>query len=131
MWPVDFPGELSGVEPAYDISYQSDLTQAPRAWWFMWESQKRCPGILKGIRKLFDMLLRDKYEGVFGFSQGAAMAATVSAMLERPYLYPEFLVDGLPPHPPFKFCIAVSGFIPPCPFSDAVFSTSYLTLHYM
>ncbi|EPQ49923.1 hypothetical protein GLOTRDRAFT_51373, partial [Gloeophyllum trabeum ATCC 11539] len=38
-------------------------------------------------------------------SQGAAMAATVSAMygipkLERPYLYPEFLVDGLPPHPP-------------------------------
>ncbi len=33
-------------------------------------------------------------------SQGAALAAIVAALLEKPESYPPFLVDGKPPHPP-------------------------------
>jgi len=33
-------------------------------------------------------------------SQGAAFAAIVTALLEKPETYPPFLIDGKPPHPP-------------------------------
>jgi len=33
-------------------------------------------------------------------SQGAAFAAIVTALLEKPETYPPFLINGRPPHPP-------------------------------
>ncbi len=65
--------------------------------------------------------------------------------LQKPDTYPAFLVDGKPPHPPLSvlsliseavrlprlclrsFCIAVAGFKPPGPTSDALFLPSYST----
>ncbi|EPQ52447.1 hypothetical protein GLOTRDRAFT_140197 [Gloeophyllum trabeum ATCC 11539] len=129
LWPTDLPPARSSVGEARvnDVSYSEESTSAPRAWWFMTEARTKCHGIAKGIRAIRDILAQDEYEGVFGFSQGAAMAATISAILERPYLHPEFMSNGKPIHPRFRFCVAVSGFIPPCDLSDIIFSTSYNT----
>jgi len=55
------------------------------------------------------------------------MAALVSALLERPHVLPEFLVDGKPPHSPFEFCVSVSGFKVVDPISNAAFTPSYST----
>jgi len=55
------------------------------------------------------------------------MAAFLAALLERPHACPEFLVDGVPPHPPLSFCIAVAGFRPIGSISDAVMLPSYST----
>jgi len=55
------------------------------------------------------------------------MAALLAALLERPHSYPSFLVDGEAPHPPFKFCVAVSGFKAPGSLSADIFGTSYST----
>jgi hypothetical protein len=64
--------------------------------------------------------------------------------LERPHLYPPFLIDGEPPHPPLcvsmiaaryrmlitfhrKFCIAISGYKPGGDICEQIFSPSYST----
>lgn len=41
-------------------------------------------------------------------SQGAAFAAIIAALLEKPETYPPFLVDGKPPHPPM--CVLSRNF---------------------
>ncbi|KAH8103256.1 serine hydrolase-domain-containing protein [Cristinia sonorae] len=55
------------------------------------------------------------------------MAAFLAALLERPHIRPEFLVNGETPHPPLRFCVAVAGFRPRGPDGDAVFATPFLT----
>ncbi|KAJ3994035.1 serine hydrolase-domain-containing protein [Lentinula boryana] len=50
-------------------------------------------------------------DALFGFSQGAAMAEQIAAMLERPHLFPLFCENGTAPHPPLKFIACVSGFL--------------------
>jgi hypothetical protein len=39
---------------------------------------------------------------ILEYSQGAAFAAIIAAVLEKPETYPPFLVDGKPPHPPMR-----------------------------
>lgn len=53
------------------------------------------------------------FDGVWGFSQGAAMAAMLASLVERPSLHPVFAAPGKDwPPPPFKFAIIGSGFLP-------------------
>lgn len=53
------------------------------------------------------------FDGVWGFSQGAAMAAMVASLVERPSLHPVFAAPGKDwPPAPFKFAIIGSGFLP-------------------
>ncbi|KAI0070566.1 FSH1-domain-containing protein [Panus rudis PR-1116 ss-1] len=128
LTPVDIaetfnsPQELGAAE---DTNAEPALQ--PRGWWKFDPERKRTDGLEESLIFLRDILRKDHYEGVFGFSQGAAMAAILAALLERPHVLPEFLVDGNPPHPPLTFCVAVAGFRPRSPLCDKIFLPSYST----
>ncbi|KAG2153248.1 serine hydrolase FSH [Suillus clintonianus] len=132
LLPVDLDGTSSTASLAAlgaseaDVKSSDPLT-APRAWWKSNPEKTVAHGLEESLLILRDILQRDRYDGVFGFSQGAAMAALLAALLERPHLYPPFLIDGEAPHPPFKFCVAVSGFKAPGSLSADIFGTSYST----
>ncbi|TCD66755.1 hypothetical protein EIP91_000996 [Steccherinum ochraceum] len=116
------PEELGASEAA-----EVDPALQPRGWWKADPERKQTIGIEASIALLRDVLQKDRYEGVFGFSQGASMAALLAALLERPHSRPEFLVNGEAPHPPLKFCVAVAGFRPKGTVGDAVFDTPFVT----
>ncbi|KAF9463597.1 serine hydrolase-domain-containing protein [Collybia nuda] len=84
-------------------------------------------GLEESLSLVQDTLKGRRFDGVFGFSQGAAFAAVIAALLERPQLYPSFLVDGQPLHPPLKFCVAVSGFKVRDPLCDSIFAQPFST----
>lgn len=105
----------------------SDPSTTPRGWWKSNPERTVAHRLEDSLLLLRDILQRDRYDGVFGFSQGAAMAALLSALLERPHSYPPFLIDGEAPHPPFKFCVAVSGFKAAGSLSAEIFGASYST----
>ncbi|KAI1791389.1 serine hydrolase FSH [Ganoderma leucocontextum] len=105
----------------------SDPALLPRGWWKVDAARMRTIGLEDSILQLRDILHEDHYDGIFGFSQGAAMAALMSALLEKPEVFPPFLVDGKPPHPPFTFCVAAAGFRPESPLCDSIFLPSFST----
>ncbi|THH18689.1 hypothetical protein EW146_g2352 [Bondarzewia mesenterica] len=138
LHPIDIANTFSAPSESSDSSNAlaaygaaeantDDPALTPRAWWKTDLSRTETTGMEESVIFLRDLLRQQRFEGIFGFSQGAAMAAILSALLERPHLHPPFLVDGEAPHPPFKFCVSVSGFMPPGPLSEALFSTPYET----
>ncbi|TEB38111.1 hypothetical protein FA13DRAFT_1785943 [Coprinellus micaceus] len=105
--PVDFvwnqeKAEDAGVqaEPAPANNTEQDPTLTPRAWWKPNPERTRAVGIQEGIFVIEGGCLR---------IQGAAFAAVLSALLEKPHTHPEFLVDGEPVASSL-FCLAVAGF---------------------
>ncbi|KAI0034841.1 FSH1-domain-containing protein [Vararia minispora EC-137] len=116
--------DLGAAEATPDAD---DPALTPRAWWKTDASRTRTGGLLESVEVLRDILKAGRFDGVFGFSQGAAMAAILAALLERPHLFPPFLIDGAAPHPPFTFCIAASGFKPAGEFAARVFEGGYET----
>jgi len=109
------PSELSGAPSQFDseevVSEEaSDPNTAPRGWWKSNQTRTKAEGVQTSILVIRGLLMTQRFDGVLGFSQGAAFAAIIAALLERPHLYPDFLVDGKPPHPPLQFCISVSGY---------------------
>ncbi|RDX53785.1 hypothetical protein OH76DRAFT_1479564 [Lentinus brumalis] len=108
----------------------SDPALAPRYWWNLKAdpaARSKTIGVEDSILLLRDVLSKDHYDGILGFSQGAAMAALVAALLEKPNLYPPFLIDGKPPHPPVTFCVAAAGFRPMSPLFDSILLPTYST----
>ncbi|GBE80767.1 hypothetical protein SCP_0304860 [Sparassis crispa] len=127
--PVDIAKAFStSVEEsgASEASTQ-DPALAPRGWWRAEPGSRQTFGLEDSLTLLRDVLQKDHYDGVFGFSQGAAMAALLAALLERPDVYPPFLVNGQAPHPPFQYCVSVAGFRPTGPLCDSIFQSSYAT----
>ncbi|KAI0338381.1 FSH1-domain-containing protein [Trametopsis cervina] len=134
---VDAPHVLSPADMAATFNTPEDLGAAeagetdpalqPRAWWKTDAQKKQTFGVEQSFELLRDILSKDHYDGVFGFSQGASMAAWLAALLERPETFPPFLIDGKPPHPPFSFCVAVAGFKPTSPLSESIIGESYST----
>ncbi|KAI0795123.1 serine hydrolase FSH [Abortiporus biennis] len=118
------PEELGASEATEE---ETDPALLPRGWWKVDAERKKLTDIELSLALLRDTLSKDHYDGVFGFSQGAGMAAFLAALLERPHVYPDFLINGQPPHPPFKFCVSVAGFRPAGALADAVFLPSYST----
>ncbi|KAI0656047.1 serine hydrolase FSH [Cubamyces menziesii] len=112
---------------APEAATEADPALAPRGWWNVDAARTKTVGLEDSIMLIREYLLKDTYEGIFGFSQGAAMAALMAALLEKPEVFPPFLVDGKAPHPPFKFCIAAAGFRPKSPLCDSIFLPSYST----
>ncbi|KAL1941065.1 hypothetical protein VTO73DRAFT_7701 [Trametes versicolor] len=112
---------------AGEAAAETDPALAPRGWWSVDGSRTKTDGLEDSILLLRDYLVKDHYDGIFGFSQGAGMAAIMTALLERPEVFPPVLVDGKPPHPPFTFCIAAAGFRPRSPLCDAIFEPSFST----
>ncbi|TFK49247.1 hypothetical protein OE88DRAFT_402128 [Heliocybe sulcata] len=102
---------------------QDDPALIPKAWWRTYPDVNETTGIERTITKLRDTLQNDHFEGVLGFSQGSTLAVMLCALLEKPDIYPHFLVDGKAPHPPLKFCVAVTGYLPECPFLTSLFSS--------
>jgi len=131
LMPVDLTGHGATSLDAFGAAEASmtsdDPARAPRGWWKTDPTRTRTDGLEESLTYLRDILRTQRFEGVFGFSQGAGLAALLAALLERPHLHPPFLVDGEPPHPPMRFCVSVSGFKVAGLLSAAVFSEGYET----
>ncbi|OCH90569.1 FSH1-domain-containing protein [Obba rivulosa] len=131
--PVDIAATFATTNTALDdlgaaeAATESDPALTPRAWWKTDAAKTQTIGLEDSLTYLRDILKGDHYDGVFGFSQGASMAALLAALLERPEVFPLFLVDGKAPHPPFQFCVAVAGFRPRSPLCDSIFLPSFST----
>ncbi|KAG8988358.1 hypothetical protein FRB90_002801 [Tulasnella sp. 427] len=106
---------------------ETDPEMTPRAWWRANDAKTVYWGTDESVEYAKKLMIEHQFDGVFGFSQGAAFAGLLCAMLERPHLYPQILVDGKLPQPPFKFGIFVGGFKPVPPPLAAVFSEGPVT----
>ncbi|KAF5365328.1 hypothetical protein D9758_005415 [Tetrapyrgos nigripes] len=129
---LDAPHKLESTEIPRQSSTlggasSSSEEPTPRTWWIWNEEPWTAVGLEETLVYMRDKLKNGRFEGVMGFSMGAALAAFLSALLEHPERYPPFLVDGHAPHPPFKFCVAVSGFKIPVPLFTKIFSSGYST----
>ncbi|KAG9312108.1 serine hydrolase FSH [Chiua virens] len=104
LYPVDLDGfsanALGASEVTQDATSEYDPTTTPRGWFKANADRTVARGLEDALQMLKDVLVRDRYVGVFGFSQGAAIAALLAALLEKPHSYPAFLVEGESPHPP-------------------------------
>lgn len=130
LQPADLVGfnlESLGAGEASAENSEPDPSTIPRGWWRHNPEKNTYIGVLDSLILLRDILAKDKYEGVCGFSQGASMAALLAAVLEKPELHPPFLIDEKPPHPPLSFCISASGFKPKDSFFSTFFEPSYNT----
>jgi len=135
LQPVDLVGATPGpgatstatTLDALGASEAIEPNTESRAWWTWNNTKSNALGLPESLALLRDVLKTRTFDGVLGFSQGAALAALLAALLERPHAYPPFLIDGQPPHPPFKFCVAVSGFRLSEPIADAIYGTSFST----
>lgn len=98
------------------------LEEQPRAWW------RACDdGTYQQFDQTIDFLNEQfarlgPFDGVFGFSQGACMAALIASAFEDPTRYPRFILP--PSQGPLRFCIAVSGFQARDPKIQALFPPS-------
>ncbi|KAH8115261.1 FSH1-domain-containing protein [Phellopilus nigrolimitatus] len=127
LQPADLAGFSTSALGAGDAPSAPSPAETPRGWWRTNPERTRYDGVAESLAALRDVLAQDTFEGVFGFSQGAAMAALLAAVLERPNLHPPFLIDGQAPHPPLKFCVSIAGFLPSSPLCSPFFSPRYTT----
>ncbi|WWC60334.1 uncharacterized protein I303_102905 [Kwoniella dejecticola CBS 10117] len=99
-----------GSNATTDETAQTPET-TPRAWWVTANEMKTYRKFDETVAYLHDYLSKNEpFDGIMGFSQGAGMAAILSALLEKPGLHPNFSSE--PPLPKFKFAIFVGGFLP-------------------
>ncbi|KAJ6588540.1 FSH1-domain-containing protein [Mycena capillaripes] len=130
LQPADLFGSAASAATTLDALGASEAigTNEARAWWTWNNTRSEALGLPQSLDVLRDVLKTRKFDGVLGFSQGAALAALLTALLERPQVYPPFLIDEQTPHPPFKFCVAVSGFrLSGTPIADAIYETPFTT----
>jgi len=115
-------------EQLRSAEFKEELRKSnPRAWWSYNQERTRAPGLEETLEVLRKALGEQTFDGVFGFSQGAALAVLIAAILERPHTYPSFVNDGKPLHPPLQFCIAVSGFRLTDPVTEKIYESPYKT----
>ncbi|KAK8861602.1 hypothetical protein IAR55_002425 [Kwoniella newhampshirensis] len=99
-----------GSTATTDAEAQTPET-TPRAWWLTVNDHKTYKRFDETVAYLHDFLSKNEpFDGIMGFSQGAGMAALLSALLEKPNLHPNFPSE--PALPKFKFAIFVGGFLP-------------------
>ncbi|KAJ3798357.1 FSH1-domain-containing protein [Lentinula aff. detonsa] len=123
------PEDLFDNEPT-ESEENADPLKDPnavlRGWWKFADKEKTIStGMETSLVFLRDLLKGavddgKVFNGVFGFSQGAAMGAVLTALLENPHKYPEFLINGKGPHPPLSLCVCAAGFLPTFPFSTTI-----------
>ncbi|KAH7097944.1 FSH1-domain-containing protein [Auriculariales sp. MPI-PUGE-AT-0066] len=106
----------------------TDPELIPRAWWKRADDGNTYRGFDSTIQYIRDFLVKQEqpFDGIIGFSQGSGLAAMLTALLERPREAAKFdlLVDGKMPHPPFEFCVLVSGFLPNDPLLARVITNA-------
>ncbi|EJT96919.1 FSH1-domain-containing protein [Dacryopinax primogenitus] len=114
LQPADLPGaNLSEFDSEGGAAqWVDDPKLTARAWWRANDEKTEYYGLEDSLRYLRDILEKERFHGILGFSQGACMAAYLAAYLEEPSAQPMF---NPPPHPAFDFAIFISGFAPMCP----------------
>ncbi|CDS04144.1 hypothetical protein LRAMOSA07098 [Lichtheimia ramosa] len=89
----------------------------PYGWWFPISSYANTEegyyaGFKESVEYLKDVLVKEgPFDGIFGFSQGACLAAVMAELLENRSLMPH-LVSPEFEHPAFRFAIVAAGFKP-------------------
>lgn len=125
----------------------SDLRDRHGAW--TWFESKSIDGIYPGLEAGLNSIgsvLRDSgpFDGVIGFSEGAAAAAIVASLLEknRQDAFARFELEGGIPypagfatleHPPLKFMVSISGYAASNPSYRAFYNPPIRTpaLHFL
>ncbi|GAA5834201.1 hypothetical protein JCM9279_004244 [Rhodotorula babjevae] len=129
-------GDSSDFKNKYDSDAAAAPTSdadTPRAWWF---AESREDGQYRKFIKFEETLVylrhvletEGPFDAVFGFSQGAACGAILTALVEQPSLDPIFAVpsqnpDVKWPPKPFSFAVLSAGFYPLDPRANACFKT--------
>ncbi|KAJ7261250.1 serine hydrolase FSH [Mycena rebaudengoi] len=106
-----------------------------RAWLRWVPGNNEANNLPESLAFLRDILKSRSFDGILGFSQGAVMAVILTALLERPHIYPPFLINGKTLIHPCdsathrKFCISVAGcrVNDPIAISKNVFASNYST----
>ncbi|GAA5974143.1 hypothetical protein JCM11641_003461 [Rhodosporidiobolus odoratus] len=118
---VDAPNILVRPTLSSQPSSESDApsTGEPRSWW-QWSSNQGF-GDLKELDRVISYLrqvveTQGPFDGIFGFSMGAAAAALLTALLERPAVHPIFAAPAQNavawPPPPFRFAVLCNAYLP-------------------
>lgn len=129
-------GDASDFKNKYDSDAAAAPTSdadTPRAWWF---AESREDGQYRKFIKFEETLVylrhiletEGPFDAVFGFSQGAACGAILTALVEQPSLDPIFAApsqnpDVKWPPKPFSFAVLSAGFYPLDPRANACFKT--------
>ncbi|KAI9480567.1 MAG: serine hydrolase FSH [Benjaminiella poitrasii] len=90
--------------------------EKPFAWWHPYDDQQTEDGYYQGFKEsvefLKDTMIKEgPFDGIFGFSQGACLAAIIVNALEDRTLAPTLFGPDFD-HPNFKFAILAAGFLP-------------------
>ncbi|KAK0185014.1 FSH1-domain-containing protein [Armillaria mellea] len=116
------PADLRANASQTELGAFDPADGRPRRWYDVYRDLTRAIGLDESLVMLRDILKQRTFDvSIMCYSQGAAMAAFLSALLENPQLYPPFLIDGKPPHPPFQFCVCIAGYRITDPLADLVF----------
>jgi len=89
--PVDLTGHgitLDTLGASEASAASEDPALKPRAWYKTDPTRTRTDGLEESLAFLRDTLRTQCFEGVFGFSQGAAMAALLAALVRSVYFSP-------------------------------------------
>ncbi|KZP11155.1 YWTD domain-containing protein [Athelia psychrophila] len=113
-YDVSDPETTSAIEPnCSEPRMCPSYSATPRGWFDIsfrnWDInlKRRDASLLF----LLDVLREHKFEAVFGFSQGAAIAEQVAELLEHPEFYPSFFADFQFLPDPLRYVVVVSGYI--------------------
>ncbi|KAK4704176.1 hypothetical protein P7C70_g2038, partial [Phenoliferia sp. Uapishka_3] len=115
---LDIPTNSSAdFDSAIDANATSTPAELfPRTWWFSETRNgishyRRLDETLMYLRNIMEK--EGPFDGVWGFSQGGAMAGILTLLVENPQLHPIFAKEGANwPPPQFKFAILGAGFEP-------------------
>ncbi|CAO3628918.1 unnamed protein product [Cunninghamella blakesleeana] len=113
------------VTPEYSTIIQREASNnivrtdetKPYCWWYPLRFKKILPdgtseGFAESLSYIKQILIEEgPFDGVLGFSQGSCFAAILTQLLSNRIILPHYIEPDFP-HPPFKFSIFVSGFIP-------------------
>ncbi|MBW0546560.1 hypothetical protein O181_086275 [Austropuccinia psidii MF-1] len=121
---IEVPSTATGAFEQFDSAAVTNHTEdtdpalIPRAWWRMKE-QVGLSGETQLIYQGFDQSMaflrqvidnQGPFAACFGFSQGAAMAAILGSVVERPSLCVAFSHPPMKEQLPFKAVILIAGF---------------------
>lgn len=104
---LSFP--LGPTDEESDKVWTQIVENGSNARWFDAQSANNYVGLDDAIKFIIDHIDKNgPYDGIIGFSQGAAMAAMITNCLQK----------FLPTHPPLKISLIVSGFCLTVPRND-------------
>ncbi|KAJ7132221.1 serine hydrolase-domain-containing protein, partial [Mycena epipterygia] len=115
LHPVDLAGTATVVADSSSLNTINGCL--PRAWWRFLHDLRDHSAVVESFKKIQTVLeVQGPFQGIIGFSQGAALIAMILGYMENHGLRPNLLSNLK--HPPLYvrpvcFAVMISGFIPP------------------